>query len=289
MDGYPKSVWVGIVTDLVIAVVKLLAAAASGSSAMLAEGIHSLIDTGNASLIVWGLKKSKKPPDKNHPFGHGKELYFWALIVALLIFTLGGGVTIFEGIHQIRHPEPLRSLNTGLLVLGIAGAIELGTLWFTLREFRRGEGRRGLWLGIQTSKDPTLFAILMNSAAGLVGVLIAFLGLYLSERLHKPWIDGFASILIGILLGAVAYVMLVEIKGLIVGEGADPHILAEIRLLAKADPAIQMAGYPPHHVLRSAYDPVGARRPFQRRPGNQTDHASGRPAGKGDPRPLSGH
>ena len=237
-------VYVSIVCDLAIAAIKLVAAAASGSSAMLAEGIHSIADAANGGLLLLGWRKSRKPADESHPFGHGKELYFWALIVALLIFACGGGVTVYEGVLRLRHATEPANLGWNYLVLGISAAFEGVTLLIAWREFRRREEHGTLWRMIQVSKDAATITVLVENAAALVGLLIAFLGLFLGSILHSPLPDAVASMLIGILLASVAIVLLIEIKGLLIGEGGNPRMLAEIRTLVQSDPDVERVGQP---------------------------------------------
>jgi cation diffusion facilitator family transporter len=211
---------------------------------MLAEGIHSVADAANGGLLLLGWRKSRKPADESHPFGHGKELYFWALIVALLIFACGGGVTVYEGVLRLRHAAEPANLGWNYLVLGISAAFEGVTLWIAWREFRRREEHGTLWRMIQVSKDAATITVLVENAAALVGLLIAFLGLFVGSILHSPLPDAVASILIGILLASVAIVLLIEIKGLLIGEGGNPRMLAEIRTLVQSDPDVERVGQP---------------------------------------------
>jgi cation diffusion facilitator family transporter len=250
-----SAVYAAIGGNLAIAVTKFIAASATGSSAMLAEGIHSLVDTGNGLLLLLGIRRSRKPPDPNHPFGHGKELYFWTLIVALLIFAVGGGMSVYEGIVHIRHPSEPKDPTWNYLVLAVAAALE-GFAWsVAYRELRKSRGPRNLWSAIRASKDPTTFTVLVEDSAAMLGLLVAFLGVYLGHRFHDPYLDGAASVVIGVILGVVAVVLAHESKGLLVGESADPEVVQSIRALAEADPAVERIGPPltmhlgPHEVL----------------------------------------
>jgi len=230
--------------NLAVATTKFVAAFCTGSSAMLSEGIHSLVDTGNGLLLLWGIHRSRRPPDETHPFGHGLELYFWSLIVAILIFAVGGGVSIFEGIHHLLHPAPMANPIWNYAVLGIATLFE-GSAWFlALREFLAIKGEVGVWQAIHRSKDPTTFMILFEDSAALLGLGIAFLGIALGHLLNTPVLDAAASVVIGILLAAVAAVLAYETRGLLIGESADPKVVASIRALVEADPAVERVRRP---------------------------------------------
>ncbi len=248
-------VYAAIVGNLAIATGKFVAAGLTGSSAMLSEGIHSLVDTGNGGLLLLGMRRSRKPADALHPFGHGKELYFWSLVVAFLIFGVGGGVSAYEGILHLMHPRPLQDPTWSYVVLGIAALFEGIVLGIAINAFRKAKGSKSTWREIRTSKDPTTFVVLFEDAAALLGLLIAFLGIYLGHRLDDPRFDGGASVVIGVLLMAVAVFLARESKGLLIGEGAGPATLASIRALAEADPLVERVHRPltmyfgPHTVL----------------------------------------
>jgi cation diffusion facilitator family transporter len=234
-----------IAGGLAVAVVKFVAAAMTGSSAMLAEGIHSLIDTGNGVLLWVGIKLSRRPADDEHPFGHGLELYFWSLIVAVFLFAVGGGMSVYEGIGHVLDPHPAESPTWNYVVLGCSAVFESVVLIISARDFRRRRRGRGLWETIHTSKDPAGFTVLLENVAAVLGLVLAFLGVYLSRALQMPELDGVASILIGLVLAAVACVLVYESRSLLLGEGAGPQVLAEIRRLVESDPGV-----------------VGARRPL---------------------------
>lgn len=233
------AVYAAVVGNLAIAVMKFAAAALTGSSAMLSEGIHSLVDTGNGGLLLLGIRLSKKPPDAAHPFGYGKELYFWSLIVAVTIFGVGGGISIYEGILHLIHPQPLEDPTWSYVVLALAFVFEGIVLAIALRQFLALKGQRGVWQSIRASKDPTTFVVVFEDAAALLGLMVAFLGIYLAHRLGNPYLDGTASIVIGSLLSSVAVFLAYESKSLLVGEGADPRTLESVRALAAADPAVE--------------------------------------------------
>lgn len=217
---------------------KFVAAAISGSSAMLSEGVHSLVDTGNGGLLLLGIRRSHIPPDDAHPFGYGKEVYFWTLIVAMLIFAGGGGVSIYEGIKHLLHPEPMGDPTLSYWVLGFAFVFESAALAVAVREFNRVRGELGVWSAIRRGKDPTTFAVVLEDSAALAGIVVAAAGIFLGHRLEQPLFDGGASVVIGLILVGVAAVLAWESRGLIVGESADPEMVARIRTLAREDPAV---------------------------------------------------
>jgi cation diffusion facilitator family transporter len=222
--------------NLAIAVSKFAAFAVTGSSAMLTEAVHSLVDTGNQGLLLLGLRRAAAPPDAAHPFGHGMELYFWSFIVALMVFSLGGAFSIYEGVLKVMAPEPMASPWINFLVLGVAVLFEGGSFLVALREHRRrgGQGSR-LLSAIRSSKDPSLFAILLEDAGALIGLLIALVGVAAASLLHIPQADGVASIFIGLLLAAIAAFMANETRSLLTGEAASPKVLFDVKAILAAD------------------------------------------------------
>ncbi len=233
------AIYAAIIGNLAIAVTKSVAAAFSGSSAMVSEAIHSVVDTGNGALMLLGVYKSQKPADFEHPFGHGRELYFWTLIVAILVFAVGGGMSLYEGITHLRHPTRSQGPVWNYAVLAIAAMFE-GTSWFFgWKAFSLDKGKRSVLEAIHKSKDPTSFSVLLEDSAALIGLLFAFLGIFLGRQLDMPYLDGVASVLIGLLLCIVAVVIVYESKGLLIGEGLDRDTLAELRSLVQADPAVE--------------------------------------------------
>ena len=255
-SGSKLAIYAAIAGNLAIATMKFIAAAITGSPAMLSEGIHSLVDTGNGGLLLYGIKRSQQPADAMHPFGYGKELYFWTLIVAVLIFGIGGGISAYEGITHLLHPGPLKDPTWSYWVLGLAALFEGIVFVIALREFRAQKHKdHGFWHAIKISKDPTTFTVLFEDAAALIGLIIAFVGIYLAHHFNSPYLDGAASVLIGLLLGSVALVLAYESKSLLVGEGADPHTLESIRALAQAEPGVKKVIKPltmhfgPHTIL----------------------------------------
>jgi cation diffusion facilitator family transporter len=231
-----------IAGNLAIAVIKFAAAGLFGSAAMLSEAIHSLVDTGNDALMLYGIRRSAKPPDADHPFGYGHELYFWTLVVGVLIFAVGGGMSIVSGILHIVRGSAAEADVWNYAVLAIAGVFEAISWWFGLRAFRKEQAGRGIVETIQVSKDPTTFSVLLEDSAALVGLGFAFAGIYLSSRLDMPWLDGASSIAIGILLCAIALVMVYESKGLLVGEGVGRGTAQGIRALVAGDPDVESVG-----------------------------------------------
>lgn len=218
--------------NTLIAITKFIAAFMTGSSAMLSEGIHSIVDTGNQLLLLLGLKKSRVPADEKFPYGHGKEVYFWSFVVALLIFAVGAGVSIYEGIHSIMDPHPIENILTNYIVLGLAVLFEGGAWMFALKEFSSIKGTRGYIEAIKTEKDPTNFVVLFEDSAALLGLSVAFAGITISHLTGIEIYDGVASIIIGIILGTTAIWLAYETKGLLIGESANPHIVEGIEQIA---------------------------------------------------------
>jgi len=214
--------------NLGIAIAKFVAAAISGSSSMLSEGVHSLVDSGNQILLLYGQAKAKRPADIRHPFGYGRELYFWAFVVAILIFAVGAGISVYEGWLHYRDPEPLRDPTINYVVLAIALLLEGASWTIAVREFNRGRGDQGWWQAVRRSKDPAGFIVLFEDSAALAGLLIAALGIWASHATGDARLDGLASIAIGLILAAVAMLLAREAKELLIGEAADPALIATI-------------------------------------------------------------
>lgn len=205
---------------------------------MLSEGIHSVVDTGNELVLLYGMRRSQRPPDDNHPFGHGQELYFWTLIVAILIFAIGGGMSIYEGITHIIHPHVIEDPTWNYAVLGIAIVFE-GMSWvIAFKEFLPSVGERNIWQAIHASKDPTIFTVLFEDSAALLGLVVAFLGVFLGHTLQNPYFDGAASIVIGAILAVVAVLLAYESRGLLIGERADRNTINYVRSVVQSDPAV---------------------------------------------------
>lgn len=236
------SVLAALASNAAIAAAKFTVAALTGSSAMLSEAIHSVVDTGDALLLWVGLRRSRRPPDAAHPFGHGKELYFWTTVVAILIFAVGGGMSAYEGILHLLHPTPAEHGAWSYAVLGLAAVFEGASWTVAAREFRRAKGGRTVWQEIRTTKDPLVFVVLFEDSAALLGIAVAAGGILLSHATGVPEFDGGASILIGAILMAVAVLLARESRGLLVGEAADPRTVDDVRRVAGADPAVARVG-----------------------------------------------
>lgn len=215
--------------NLAIAITKFIAAGITGGSAMLSEGVHSLVDCGNEVLLLYGQKRAAKPPDADHPARYGRELYFWCFVVAMMIFALGAGISIYEGVIHILDPEPISQPGITFIVFGLAFVFESISLRFAWRAFRKGKGRRSIWQTVRRSKDPTSFTVFLEDSAALIGVVIAVAGTALSVATENPVWDGSASVAIGVLLAGVAVVLARESKQLLVGEAADPEVVAALQ------------------------------------------------------------
>lgn len=233
------SLYGGIAANVAIAVSKFVAAYVTGSSAMLSEGIHSLVDTGNGGLLLYGMSRSQRPADAQHPFGHGKELYFWALIVAVLIFAIGGGMSFYEGIKHLEHPEPLEDPFWNYLVLGVSILFEGAALVLAMRALLEKQvPGSSVWHTLRTSRDPAVFASVLENAAAVAGLLIALLGVYFGHLLNNPAFDGGASIIIGLLLMAVAVLLVSRTKNLLVGEGVNDATTQLLQEVARRTPGV---------------------------------------------------
>ncbi len=232
MDHSNKNViFAALIGNILISITKFTAAAFTGSSAMLSEAIHSVVDSGNQMLMLYGLKRASLPADANFPFGHGKEVYFWSFIVAILIFAVGAGISIYEGIHHIRHPAPIEQVWINYMVLGLAIVFE-GTAWFiAMRAFNKSRGNRSTLDAVKHSKDPTLFVVLFEDSAAILGLIVALVGIYLSQLTGLLWLDGAASVVIGFILGGTAIWLAHETKSLLIGESAEPQVVEGIRKL----------------------------------------------------------
>ena len=238
------AIYGAIGANLAIAATKFAVAGVTGSSAMLSEGIHSAVDTCNGVLLLVGTWRSELPASDEHPFGHGKELSFWSLIVAVLIFGVGGGVSFYEGVLHVREPTPLTDPFWNYVVLGAAALFEGISFAIALRQFRRESRGRPLWQALRGSKDPTTVTVLAEDSAALAGLAIAAVGVYASHVLDRPEVDGMASIAIGLLLAGVAVLLVRESRSLLVGEGIRPETARRVRELALAHPEIERAGRP---------------------------------------------
>lgn len=236
-SGSKKVLYAALLGNTGIAVTKFVAAATTQSSAMLAEAIHSVVDTGNQVLLLWGLKQAKRPPDAERPLGYGKEVYFWSFVVAILIFAVGAGVSIYEGIAHVTAPLEAGphggrvNLVVNYAVLVIAMVFEGSAWWIARREFRAAKGARGYLEAVHVAKDPTMFVVLLEDSAALLGLLTAFVGITLTQWTGRAVFDGAASIVIGLILGGVACWLAWESKSLLIGEAADPEVQKQIRTI----------------------------------------------------------
>jgi len=228
-----------LIGNALISITKFVAASITGSSAMMSEGIHSLVDTGNQILLLYGMKRAAKPPDADFPFGYGKEIYFWSFIVAILIFALGGGISIYEGIRHIQHPEPISNPLVNYIVLGLALVFEGAAWYFAFREFSRVKGRWGYFEAIQRAKDPSIFVVLFEDSAAMLGLIVAFVGVWLSQSTGILIFDGIASVVIGFILVGTAIWLAYETKGLLIGESANRSVIRGIRSALETKSNIQ--------------------------------------------------
>lgn len=224
-----KVILAALIGNALIAVTKFVAASFTGSSAMFSEAIHSIVDTSNQGLLLYGLKQSQKPADTQHPYGYGMEYYFWAFVVAILIFGVGAGVALYEGIHKTLHPEPISNAYINYIVLGLAIIFE-GYAWsVAFKEFRKIKGKRSYLRTARDSKDPGIFTVFFEDSAAIVGLVIALAGIALGQLLDMPIFDGIASIFIGIVLAITAALLVYESKGLLIGESASPQLVRQVR------------------------------------------------------------
>ncbi len=240
-----RTLVIALIANLGIAIAKFVAAAITGSSAMLTEGIHSVVDSTNQLLLMWGRRQSRKPPDKRHPMGYGRELYFWSFVVAVLVFALGAGVSIYEGIIHLGRPEQGVSPLVAYFVLGFAFLLEGWSTLEAFQEFKAAKGKLGWIEAIRRSKDPPSFIVLLENGAAMAGIVVAALGVFLTHYTGNSVYDGGASIVIGIILGLTALLLAYESKGLLIGEAADPDLVKAMRKLACSKKGVVGVG----HVL----------------------------------------
>jgi cation diffusion facilitator family transporter len=229
-----KVIYAAFAGNCLIALTKFIAAFITGSSAILSEGVHSIVDTGNQVLLLYGIARAKRPSDAEHPFGHGKELYFWSFMVAMLIFAIGAGVAMYEGILHLLKPNPIESGYLNFIVLGLALVIEAGSWYVAFTEFIKQKGPVGYIDAVRQGKDPSMFMVLFEDTAAMLGLIVAFIGILLGHLTGSPYFDGVASILIGVILGGVSIWLAYETKGLLIGESAQKHIIQGIRALVSS-------------------------------------------------------
>lgn len=236
-----KVVYAALLGNVLIAVTKSAAAAYTGSSAMLSEAVHSFVDTGNELLLLYGISRARRPPDTTHPLGHGRELYFWSFIVALMVFALGAGISLYEGINHVARPVPVENPIVNYVVLGASFVFEGASWWVALQAFRATKGRLGYLEAISVSKDPTTFTVLFEDSAALVGLFIALVGIASADAFDLPQLDGVASIGIAMVLGTTAIALARRTKELLIGESAHPEVQAAILRIADAHHGIVKA------------------------------------------------
>jgi len=248
------TIYAALGANLVIAAIKFAAAYFTGSSAMLSEGIHSVVDSGNELLLLLGISRSKKPADEVHPFGHGKELYFWSLIVSILLFGIGGGMSIYEGISHITHPHMIEDPTWGYMVLGAAFIFEGISFIIGIRDFlKQKHADVSFWRKLQLSKDPGFFVVIYENGADLLGLLIAGTGIFLSQYFQNPIIDGIASILIGLVLSLIAVILIQKSRSLLIGTSARKYMIEGVYLIVSNDADIETA-HPPLTMQMSPDD-----------------------------------
>jgi cation diffusion facilitator family transporter len=246
-----KSIYSALIANLLIAITKFVAGALSSSAAMISEGIHSLVDTINQLLLLFGIHQSKRPADALRPFGYGKELYFWSFIVSILIFGLGGGLSIYQGITHIIHPDELRDPTWNYVVLGLSlifEGISLGIAW---KEFNQVRGKDSWWSAIIKSKNPANFLVLFEDGGAVLGLSIVAVCLFIGHEYNLPWMDGLASLLVGLLLVAISIILARESRSLLMGEGIAPETQQEIIKLAEGDKSVIQA----RHILSTYQSP----------------------------------
>ncbi|KZK83188.1 Ferrous-iron efflux pump FieF [Pseudovibrio sp. Ad13] len=237
--GSKKVIFAALAGNTLISITKFAAAAYTGSAAMLSEGIHSLVDTGNQGLLLLGMKRAEKPADEKHPFGYGSEIYFWAFVVAIMIFAVGAGISLYEGIQKILNPHPIESALIAYIVLGLAIIFE-GWAWMVAyKEFKKTKGKRPFLAAVRDSKDPTVFTVLFEDTAAMLGLLVALVGIYGAQAFGIAWLDGAASVVIGLILAGTAFVLALETKGLLIGESASDELVASVREILQAPAAVK--------------------------------------------------
>ena len=236
--GSKRAIYAALTGNSLIAATKFTAGAYTGSSAMLSEAVHSLVDTGNQLLLLYGLKRSRKPADHLHPFGYGMEEYFWSFVVAILIFGLGAGISFYEGLSRVMDPHEMSDPFVNYIVLSLAIVFEAAAWTVAFREFRKGKGKRGWMAEIRHSKDPTKFTILFEDSAAMLGLIVALIGIALAQHLDMPVLDGAAAIAIGVILATTAALLAYECKGLLIGEAADPAVVRSISKAALAQAGV---------------------------------------------------
>jgi cation diffusion facilitator family transporter len=254
-SGSRTVVYAALAANILIAASKFAAAAMTGSSAMLSEAVHSLVDSINELLLLYGLRRARVPADRNHPFGHGRELYFWSFIVALLVFALGAGASLYEGVSHLRAPKPIADPTVNYIVLGVSALFEGSSWLLAMKNFRKTKGKRTYFQAFRQSKDPTTFTVLSEDSAALLGLAIAFVGVFGSHYFNEPRLDGAASIGIALLLATASFFLARESKALLIGEPANPRLVEAMLAIAAATKGVRHVNglitvqVGPQHVL----------------------------------------
>jgi len=237
--GSTKAVVAAMIANAIIAVAKFAASAITGSSAMLSEGIHSVADTGNQALLLFGNRRSHRPADRQHPLGYGQELYFWSLIVAMILFGLGGGFSMYEGIAHLAHPEVPQNPGWNYGVLALAFVVEAAALRVALKQLAGKGSGKSLWQRVRDCKDPRVFVPVAEDISALAGVVVAFVGIYLARALNIPALDAAASIVIGLILAGVAIFLGYETRALLVGEAISERLNREVERICGEDEDVE--------------------------------------------------
>ncbi|MBD1364311.1 cation diffusion facilitator family transporter [Mucilaginibacter sp. ZT4R22] len=235
MASSKTSIYAALIANLLIAVTKFIAGGISNSAAMVAEGVHSVVDTVNELFLLLGIHRSKKLPDATHPFGYGKELYFWSFIVSIMIFGLGGGISIYQGIAHIIKPEELGDPTINYIVLSLSIVFEGASLIIAIKQFNKIRGTTPFWQAVIKSKDPSSFLVLFEDAAAVAGLFIVMICVYISHRFNKPYVDGVASLLVGLILVVVSAILARESRSLLMGEGVSTQTRDKICRLVEGD------------------------------------------------------
>jgi len=256
-----KVLYAALIGNALIAVSKFIASFMTGSSAMMSEGIHSLVDTGNQVLLLHGIKQAQKPADENFPYGHGKEIYFWSFVVAIMIFALGAGISLYEGIHHVMEPKEISNPMINYIVLGLAVLFEGAALFVAVKEFNKTRGKQGYFEAVHTGKDPSLFVVLFEDAAAILGLFVAFIGIAIAQATGNYIFDGIASIVIGLILAGTSLWMAVETKSLLIGESANlpirkgiDELVAEIEEIECVNEALTMHMGPDYILVNISAD-----------------------------------
>lgn len=237
-SGSTKAVYAALFANSGIAIAKFVGAAYTGSSAMLSEGVHSVVDVGNQILLLFGMKRAKRPADQRHPFGYGREVYFWSFVVAILLFAIGAGVALYEGIHKIMDPHPIKDAYINYIILSFGIVLEAGSWWIAFKEFNAGRNGKSWWRSVRQGKDPVILTILFEDTGALLGLVVALVGIALGQALDMPVLDGVASVVIGLLLAIASIILAIETKGLLIGESALPELEDAIRILVDETPGV---------------------------------------------------